>query len=127
LRPKSASDLAAGHGKGATNMRLMMAAAAMVAALSSSAKAANDASQVKDCSDRNTLNSAAVDARLVAIKYYYDGLIHGMTDRNRQACYEAQALNDDRLVVVNKALDLIERDCLPIETAARLAIEGACP
>ena len=58
-------------------MRLMIATAAIVAALSSSAKAAADANELKDCSDRNALNSTAVDARLVAIKFYYDGFIHG--------------------------------------------------
>ena len=50
-----------------------------------------------------------------------------MTDRNRQTCFEARVLNDNRLAIVNKTLDLIERDCLPIETAARIALEGACP
>lgn len=108
-------------------MRLMVATVAIVAALTSSAKAAADANQLKDCSDRNALNDISVDARLVAIKFYYDGFVRGMTDRNRQTCYEAHALNDDRLVVVNKALELIERDCLPIETAARIAAEGECP
>jgi hypothetical protein len=37
------------------------------------------------------------------------------------------ALNDDRLAIVNKTLELIERDCLPIAMAARIAAEGACP
>jgi hypothetical protein len=60
----------------------------IVAALSSSAKAAADVNPVNDCSDRNALNDIAVDARLVAIKFYYDGFIRGMTDRNRQTCYE---------------------------------------
>jgi hypothetical protein len=36
-------------------------------------------------------------------------------------------LNDDRLAIVNKTLEVIERDCLPIETAARIALAGACP
>jgi hypothetical protein len=108
-------------------MRLMIATAAIVAALSSSAKAAADANELKDCSDRNALNSTAVDARLVAIKFYYNGFIHGMIDRNRQTRFEARVLNDNRLAIVNKTLDLIERDCLPIETAARIALEGACP
>jgi hypothetical protein len=85
-----------------------------------------DADKLK-CSDRNALDSIAVDARLVAIKFYYDGFIHGLTDRDRQACYEARALNDDRQAIVNKTLDLIEQNCLPIETAARIAAEGACP
>jgi hypothetical protein len=108
-------------------MRLMVTAAVIAAVLCSSAKAAPDANEVNDCSDRNALNGIAVDARLVAIKLYYDGFIHGLTDRNRQACYEARALDDDRLTIVNKTLDLIERDCLPIETAARIAAAGACP
>ncbi len=108
-------------------MRLMIAAAALGAALPSSAKAAADANDLKDCSDRNALNSIAVDARLVAIKSYYDGFIHALTDASRQACYEAGALNGEKPALVNKTLDLIERDCLPIETAARLAVAGACP
>jgi hypothetical protein len=36
-------------------------------------------------------------------------------------------LNDDRLAIVNKTLELIERDCLPIEMAGRIALEGSCP
>ena len=108
-------------------MRLMIATAAIVVALSSSERAAPDANPLSDCSDRNALNSIAVDARLVAIKFYYDGFFHGMTDRNRQTCFEARVLNDDRLAIVNKTLEVIERDCLPIETAARIALVGACP
>jgi hypothetical protein len=99
----------------------------MIAAVCSSAKAAADANQLSDCSDRNALNSIAVDARLVAIKLYYDRFILGLTDASRQKCYEARALNDDRLAIVNKTLELIERDCLPIAMAARIAAEGACP
>src|SRR5580658_2921363 len=89
-------------------MRLMMATAAIVAALGSPAKAAADVNPVNDCSDRNALNDIAVDARLVAIKFYYAGFIRGMTDRNRETCYEARVLNDDRLAIVNKTLELIE-------------------
>jgi hypothetical protein len=51
-------------------------------------------------------------------------LFHGLTDRNRQACYESR-VTDERLALANRTLDLIERDCLPIETAARMAAEGA--
>lgn len=106
-------------------MYLMMAAATLAAAFSL-AEAGVDADELK-CSDRNALDSIAVDARLVAIKFYYDGFIHGLTDRDRQACYQARALNDDRQAIVNKTLDLIEQNCLPIETAAHIAAEGACP
>ena len=109
-------------------MHSIIAATAMIAAVCSSAKAAADANQLSDCSDRNALNSIAVDARLVAIKLYYDGFILGLTDASRQKCHEARALNDDRLTIVNKkTLELIERDCLPIAMAARIAAEGACP
>jgi hypothetical protein len=107
-------------------MRLMAAAAIMIATFCS-AKADTNANDLTRCSDRNALNGVSVDARLVAIKYYYEGLTRGLTDRTRQACYEARILNDDRLAIVNKTLDLIERDCVPIDAAARTAAEGACP
>jgi hypothetical protein len=107
-------------------MRMMMAAAIAVAVLCS-AIATADGAERSQCSDRNALNSISVDARLVAIKYFFAGLVRGLTDRNRQACYEAHALNDVRLAIVNKTFELIERDCLPIEEAARIAAEAACP
>lgn len=106
-------------------MRLIMAAA-LGAALFSSAKAGVDVNRAAQCDDRNALDDISVDARLVAIRFYYDGFIHGLTDRTRQACYESR-VNDEKLALVNRTLDLIERDCLPIETAARMAAEGACP
>jgi hypothetical protein len=102
----------------------MIAAAVLVGAQFAPAVAAE---VVNPCSDRNALDSIAVDARLVAIKFYYDGFIHGLNDRERQACYQALALNDDKQAIVNKTLDLIERNCFSIETAARMAAEGACP
>jgi hypothetical protein len=108
-------------------MRSIAAAAVMVIAMFCSARAETDANDLTRCSDRNALNGVSVDARLVVIKYYYDGFIHGLSDRNRQACYDARILNDDRQAIVNKTLDLIERDCLPIETAARAVAEAACP
>jgi hypothetical protein len=123
--------LSTGYGEssarqGGGEMRLMIAVAALGAALFSSAKAGVDVNSLAQCNDRNALNGIAVDARLVAIKFYYDGFIDGQTDRTRQACYEARVLNDEELALVNKTLDLIESDCLPIETAARMAAEGAC-
>lgn len=103
-------------------MRVMMQAAAIAIFLFPST-----ASAIDRCSDRNTLNGISVDARLVALKLYYDGFIGGLTDEKRRSCYEAHALNDDKLVVVNKALQLVERDCLSVASAARIAAEGACP
>ena len=40
---------------------------------------------------------------------------------------KSRAFNDEKLALVNRTLDLVERDCLPIETAARMAAEGARP
>ena len=105
-------------------MRVKMQAVAVAILLFSSTVNASDLFQ---CSDRNELNGISVDARLVAIKLYYDGFIGGLTDEKRKSCYEAHALNDDKLAVVNKALQLIERDCLSVASAARIAAEGACP
>jgi hypothetical protein len=102
----------------------MAAAAAIATATFCLAKA--DTDDLTWCSDRDALNGIAVDARLVVIKYYYDGFIHRLSDRNRQGCYDSRILNDDRLAIVNNTLDLIERDCLPIDAGARAA-EGACP
>jgi hypothetical protein len=104
----------------------MMTAAMMAFAVYCSATAA-DAADSSKCADRNALNDISVDARLVAIKYYFVGLIQDSTDRNRQACYEAHALDDPAREVLNKALQLIERDCSTMEAAARAAIEPACP
>jgi len=104
----------------------MMAAAMIALAVCCSATAA-DAADATKCADRNALSDISVDAQLVAIKYYFVGLVHASTDHNRQACYEAHALNDDNREVLNKTLQLIERDCSTIEAAARAAIETACP
>lgn len=104
----------------------MMTAAMIAFAVYCSATAA-DAADVSKCADRNALNDISVDARLVAIKYYFVGLVRASTDRSRQACYEAHALNDPAREVLNKTLQLIESDCSTIEAAARTAIEGACP
>jgi hypothetical protein len=106
-------------------MRMMMAA--MIAlAVCCSATAAGATASAK-CADRNALNDISVDARLVAIRYYFVGLVRASTDRNRQACYEAHALNDPARDVLNKTLQLIERDCSTVEAAAQTAIEPACP
>jgi len=106
-------------------MRMTMAA--MIALAVCCSATAADAADSARCADRNALNDISVDARLVAIKYYFAGLVRASTDRNRQACYQAHALNDPAREVLNKTLQLIERDCSTIEAAARAAIESACP
>ena len=65
-------DLPARQGSG--EMRLIMAAA-LGAALFSSAKAGVDVNRAAQCDDRNALDDISVDARLVAIRFYYDGFI----------------------------------------------------
>lgn len=102
----------------------MAATIAMVIACSAAAARSGESTQ---CSDRNALNDVSVDARLVAIKYYFVGLASSLTDPKRKACYEAQAINDQTLRVVNKTLELIERNCAPIAGAAQAAIAPACP
>lgn len=106
-------------------MRTMMAT--IVVTLFCSATLAADAGSPSDCSDRNALNDISVDARLAAIKFYYAGLVQGLSDRERRACYEVQILKDSKLAIVNKTLELIEGDCLPIGSAARIAAKSVCP
>jgi hypothetical protein len=106
-------------------MRMMRVA--MIAFAACCSATAADAADSSKCADRNALNGISVDARLVAIKYYFAGLVQDWTDRNRQACYEAHALNDPAREVLNKTLQLIERDCSTMEAATRTAIEPACP
>lgn len=105
-------------------MRTMIAAILIAGFCSAAAIAGELPSQ---CSDRNALNGISVDARLVAIKYYFAGLVRGSTDRARQACYEAHALGDGAAAILNKTLELIETKCSTMESAARAAIEAACP
>jgi hypothetical protein len=106
-------------------MRMMMAA--MIALAVCCSATAADAADSAKCADRNALNDISVDARLVAIRYYFVGLVRASTDRSRQACYEAHALTDPARDVLNKTLQLIERDCSTMEAAARTAIEATCP
>ena len=108
-------------------MRVIAAAGATAVILLSSTVPALNAVIPSQCSDRNKLNGVAVDARLVAIELYYDGLINGLSDGKRKSCYEAPAFNDDKLAIVNKTLELVERDCSPVARAARIAAEGVCP
>src|SRR5271166_4571673 len=80
-----------------------------------------------ECSDRNALQSIAYDARLIAIKSYYKGLIHGLTDKKRQTCLEAHVLLDDRFAVINRTREIVETKCLPIDIAASMATKDLCP
>ena len=109
-------------------MRVMAAAAGVTAIiLFSSTPLALSANELSQCSDRNKLNSIAVDARLAAVEFYYQGFIDGLPAGDRKSCYQARVVNDDKFAIVNKTLELIERDCLPVAQAARIAAEGACP
>lgn len=105
-----------------------MRMAAMIAiVIACSAATAARSGESTQCSDRNALNDVSVDARLVAIKYYFVGVPSILTDTKRHACYEAQAINDPALRVANKTLELIERNCASMAGAAQAAIAPACP
>ena len=80
-----------------------------------------------ECSDRNALQSVAYDARLIAIKSYYKGLIRGLTDKKRQTCLEAHVLLDDRFAVINRTREIVETKCLPIDIAASMETKDLCP
>ncbi len=80
-----------------------------------------------ECSDRNALQGIAYDARLIAIKLYYKGVIHELADKQKQTCLEARVLMDDRFVVINKTRQIIETKCLPIDIAASMATRDLCP
>ena len=105
-------------------MRTMIAAILIAGFCPAAAIAGELPSQ---CSDRNALNGISVDARLVAIKYYFVGLVHGLADRNRQACYAAHTVGDAGAAILNKTLELIETTCSTMEGAAQAAIEPVCP
>ncbi|HKN27383.1 MAG TPA: hypothetical protein VJY34_05645 [Roseiarcus sp.] len=79
------------------------------------------------CSDRNALQSIAYGARLIAIKFYYKGLIAGLADKKTRTCLEAHVLLDDRFAVTNRTLEIVETKCLPIDIAASMATKNLCP
>jgi hypothetical protein len=109
------------------HMRAFVIAVIMLAGPSSSSLAVVRVGVPNECSDRNALQDIAVDARLTAIQFYYKGLIQNLADKNRQICYEAHILMDDSFAVLNKTRTLIETNCLPVDVAARIAVEGLCP
>ena len=108
-------------------MRALIAVAMIALVSSSPALAVVTISEPNQCNDRNALQGVAYDARLIAIKMYYEGFLQNMTDRSRQVCYEAHVLLDDSFAVINKTRTLVETNCLPIDVAARMATEGLCP
>jgi hypothetical protein len=79
------------------------------------------------CNDRNALQAIAYDARLIAIKLYYKGLITSLPDKKKQACLEAHVLMDDRFAVINSTREIVETKCLPIDIAASMATKSLCP
>jgi hypothetical protein len=46
---------------------------------------------------------------------------------DRGALLRIPGSNDEKIALVNRTFGVIERDCLPIETAARLVVAGAFP
>jgi hypothetical protein len=108
-------------------MRALAIAVIMLAESSSSSLAVVRVGAPNECSDRNALQDIAVDARLTAIQFYYKGLIQNLADKNKQICYEAHILMDESFAVLNRTRALIETNCLPVDVAARLAVEGLCP
>jgi len=108
-------------------MLVMTAAGLTAILLFSSTVAAVSAAELSQCSDKNKLNGVSVDARLTAIEFYFQGIIDGQADGGSKSCFAARVLDDGKLAFVNKTLELIEHDCLPIAQAVRLAAEGQCP
>ncbi len=108
-------------------MRAFAIALIVLAGSCSSSLAVVRVGAANECSDRNALQDIAVDARLTAIQFYYKGLIQNLADKHRQICYEAHVLMDESFAVFNKTRALIETNCLPVDVAARIAVEGLCP
>ena len=108
-------------------MRAGVLAAALLMSSLDVSRAVVRAPLPNECSDRNALLDVAYDARLTAIQFYYKGLIQGIADKEKKACLEGRVIMDDRFAVLNKAYALMEKDCLPIDVAALLAVKDVCP
>jgi hypothetical protein len=108
-------------------MRAFLLAALIAVWPASPALAVISVDLPNECSDRNALQSIAYDARLIAIKFYYKGLIAGLANKKEQTCLEAHVLLDDRFAVINRTRELVETKCLPIDIAASMATKGLCP
>lgn len=107
-------------------MRMILLAALIALWPAESALAVISIDLPNECNDRNALQSIAYDARLIAIKLYYKGLIAGMADKKKQACLEAHVLMDDRFAVINSTREIVETKCLPIDIAASMATKDLC-
>lgn len=108
-------------------MRRAALAALLIAATPPSSMAVVTTSGYFECSDRNALQGIAIDARLVAIKLYFQGLIQGVTDKQRKACYASKVLADDKFLVINKTRELIESQCISIDAAVGAVARDLCP
>ena len=108
-------------------MRIFVVAMVLLAGAPSPSLAVVRVGVANECSDRDALQDIAADARLTAIQFYYKGMIQNLTDKNRQICYEAHVLMDDSFAILNRTRTLIETNCLPVDVAARIAVEGLCP
>jgi hypothetical protein len=108
-------------------MRPILLAVLVVCGLANPALAVISVDLPNECSDRNALQGIAYDARLIAIKLYYKGLISGLADKKTQTCLEARVLLDDRFAVINRTREIVETKCLPIDVAASMATKGLCP
>jgi hypothetical protein len=108
-------------------MRPILLAVLIACGLANPALAVISIDLPNECNDRNALQSIAYGARLIAIKFYYKGLINGLADKKTKTCLEAHVLFDDRFAVINRTLEIVETKCLPIDIAASMATKGICP
>ena len=73
------------------------------------------------------LRNIAFNARMTAVMMFYKGFVQNLADRGKQACLRAQVLEPGQSAVIDRTLNLIEGECLPIETPPRGRREGLCP
>jgi hypothetical protein len=108
-------------------MRALLLSVLIATCLESPALAVISVDLPNECNDRNALQSLAYDARLIAIKLYYKGLINRLSDKKTETCLESHVLLDDRFVVINRTREIVETKCLPIDIAASMATKDLCP
>ncbi|RBP08566.1 hypothetical protein DFR50_12548 [Roseiarcus fermentans] len=102
-------------------------AVAALAADPPTSQAVLSIAQANSCSDAYQLKNIAFDARMTAVMMYYKGFIQNAGDRERQDCLRTHVLRDGGSVVIDRTMDLIDSQCLPIEAAARQALADLCP
>ena len=83
--------------------------------------------QPRECADKNALQGMAYDARLTAVQFYYKGIVQNIAEKPKQTCYEAHVLMDDTFAIINKTRALVETNCVPIDVAAKMAMQDVCP